>query len=140
MDLQGHLGRTYNVNFRLSDKPKRPSEKTGWPASSEENYERLKDAGEVVDVGMAKCGNCDKMGHIAKSCPEDKVEPSDRAVVKCYLCEETGHRMRDWCVLVSRLGLGELTFVAPKSALTGLPAVTATSLATSRRSAQSLVT
>lgn len=99
MDLQGHLGRTYNVNFRLSDKPKRPSEKDSWPASPEENYERLKDAGEVVDVGMSKCSNCDKVGHIAKNCPEDKIEPTDRAVVKCYLCEEVGHRMRDWYVL-----------------------------------------
>ena len=95
MNLQGNLDRKYTVSWRLSEKPKRPKEKEGWPATPEENMERLKDAGEPIDRGIPRCGNCEKLGHVTKSCPEEKTENADKAVVKCYNCEEIGHRVRD---------------------------------------------
>ncbi|RFU31862.1 hypothetical protein B7463_g4488, partial [Scytalidium lignicola] len=94
MDFQGNLDRKYTVSWRLSNKPKRPKERDGWP-TPEENLERLDDAGEAVDRGMPKCGNCDALGHTAKFCKEEKVENSDRPAVKCYNCSEVGHRVRD---------------------------------------------
>jgi hypothetical protein len=63
MDLQGNLDRTYTISYRLSEKPKRPKEAEGWPASAEENMERLKDAGVPVDRGVPLCGNCDTLGY-----------------------------------------------------------------------------
>ncbi len=67
MDLQGNLDRTYTISYRLSNKPKRPREAEGWPASAEENMERLKDAGEPVDRGMSLCGNCEQLGQSLES-------------------------------------------------------------------------
>ena len=101
MDLQGNLDKKYTVSYRLSDKPKRPKEKEGWPETPEENLERLKDAGEPVDRGIPKCGNCEQLGHTSRSCPEEKQEPTDRATVKCFNCDEVGHRVRD-CESLSR--------------------------------------
>lgn len=92
MDLQGNLEKKYSVTWRLSDKPMRPREKDSWPSSPEENMERLADAGTPVDRGIPKCSNCDQLGHIFKSCPEEKQENADKAIVKCYNCEEIGHR------------------------------------------------
>jgi hypothetical protein len=63
MDLQGNLDRKYTISYRLSDKAKRPKEAAGWPATPEENLERLKDAGEPIDRGISRCGNCSKLGH-----------------------------------------------------------------------------
>lgn len=60
MDLQGNLDRKYSVTWRSSDKPLRPKESEGWPASLDENYARLADAGEPVDRGVPKCNNCDQ--------------------------------------------------------------------------------
>lgn len=94
MDLQGNLDKTYTVSWRKSAKHARPKEKEGWP-TPEENLVRLDDAGEPVDRGVPKCSNCDQLGHISKSCPEEKQENSDRAQVKCFNCEEVGHRVRD---------------------------------------------
>ena len=76
--------------------------------------ERLKDAGIPVDRGIPKCTNCKgknsgvrtdfgstskhsrltELGHIAKSCKEEKVE-IDHPHVQCVNCEELGHRARD---------------------------------------------
>ncbi|KAK2615288.1 hypothetical protein N8I77_002053 [Diaporthe amygdali] len=95
MDLQGNLNKKYTVNYRFSDKPLRQSEREGWPESHDVIMERLADAGDVVPwVGKPKCGNCEKLGHLRKDCPEEKLE-ADRAVVKCYNCDEEGHRVRD---------------------------------------------
>lgn len=58
MDLQGNLGKKYSISYRKSPKPQRPKEAEGWPESPEENLERLKNAGEPVDCGVPKCGNC----------------------------------------------------------------------------------
>lgn len=62
MDLQGNLDQTYTISYRFSENPKRPKEAEGWPASAEENLERLKDAGEPMDRGVPLCGNCDQLG------------------------------------------------------------------------------
>lgn len=105
MDLQGNLDRQYTVSYRLSPKHQRPKEKEGWPASPEENIERLANAGEPVDRAVPKCSNCNQLGHISKSCPEEKNENTDRAEVKCYNCDTIGHRVRD-CKFLLCLFLG----------------------------------
>lgn len=83
MDIQGNLGKTFTISYRLSDKHQRPKEKEAWPATPAENLERLEDAGVSVNRGVDKCSNCDELGHTKRSCPEEKVE-TDRAMVKCF--------------------------------------------------------
>jgi hypothetical protein len=95
IDLQGNLDRKYAITWRWSNKPARPKEKDGWPATAEDNMERLGDAGIPVDRGYPKCSNCDELGHTSKKCPEEKQENADRAAVKCFNCDEVGHRVRD---------------------------------------------
>lgn len=95
MDLQGHLGKKYTVTYRFQWNPPRPRDRELWPADVEENLERLKDAGEVVARGLPKCRNCDEIGHISKSCPQEKMEIDTVREIKCYNCDEVGHRMRD---------------------------------------------
>ncbi|KAI1270582.1 hypothetical protein F5Y18DRAFT_16554 [Xylariaceae sp. FL1019] len=94
MDFQGNLEKKFSITYRFSDKPARPRERELWPSSTEENLERLKDAGEVVERGLAKCSNCSELGHISRNCPSEKVE-SERVVVTCYNCGEAGHRVRE---------------------------------------------
>jgi hypothetical protein len=97
------------------------------------------DAGEPVDRGIPKCSNCDQLGHISKSCPEEKQENADRAEVKCFNCDEVGHRVRD-CGSTSSLYIeSKLIFKAPTLVPTSLHAVTASSPDIRARSAQSLV-
>jgi hypothetical protein len=95
MDLQGNLNKKYTVTWRKSAKHARPKEKDAWPATPEENIERLLDAGEPVERGIPMCTNCNELGHIAKTCPEEKMENADRAAVKCFNCDQVGHRVRD---------------------------------------------
>lgn len=95
MDLQGNLGKKYSVSLRKSEKHQRPKEKELWPTSPEENLARLADCGEPVNRGIPKCSNCDALGHIQRSCPEERQERTDKAEVKCYNCDEVGHRVRD---------------------------------------------
>ena len=90
MDLQGNLDKKYTVSWRLSPNHQRPKEKDFWPASTEENLARLHDAGEPVDRGIPKCGNCENLGHVRKNCPEEKQENADRAEVKCFNCDAIG--------------------------------------------------
>jgi hypothetical protein len=94
MDLQGNLGKKYTVTYRLQWNPPRPRERELWPKDPAENLERLKDAGEPVPGGLPKCRNCDELGHVAKSCPKDKVELTIVEVL-CYNCGEKNHRVRD---------------------------------------------
>jgi hypothetical protein len=110
MDLQGNLDKKYTVTYRFSGKPARPREREGWPSEAE-NQERLKDAGDVVPRGIPKCRNCDELGHTSvsnipiiriygpnfsqKSCPQEKMENDAVRVVKCYNCDQEGHRVRD---------------------------------------------
>ena len=58
VDLQGKNDRAYEVGFYFSDKPQRKSAKEGWPASPQENLERLKNAGVPMDRGIPKCYRC----------------------------------------------------------------------------------
>lgn len=95
MDLQGNLDKKYTVSWRKSGKHARPKEKDLWPATPQENFERLVDAGEPVERGIPKCTNCGEFGHISKSCSQDKNENADRTVVRCFNCDEVGHRIRD---------------------------------------------
>ena len=95
MDLQGKLNREYHIGYYWSPKPQRGLMKEAWPASPEENILRLNNAGMPVDRGIPRCSNCEQMGHIAKNCPEERVERTDRVSVKCVNCDEEGHRARD---------------------------------------------
>lgn len=95
MDLQGNLGKKYTVTYRFQWNPPRPRDREVWPKDVEENIERLKDAGEVVYGGLPKCSNCDELGHISKSCPQEKAEKPDTNSILCFNCGEQGHRVRD---------------------------------------------
>ena len=57
VDLQGAIGKKYAVGYFFSDKPQRPNLVDKWPASAEENMERLADAGVPMDRGVEKCNN-----------------------------------------------------------------------------------
>ncbi|KAJ0164470.1 DNA-binding protein HEXBP [Colletotrichum tanaceti] len=94
MDLQGNLEKKYTVQYRFSAQPDRQREKAAWPSSPEENMARLEDAGEPVSRLMQKCSNCNELGHISKSCPQDAMEKA-RVTITCYNCGEEGHRVRD---------------------------------------------
>jgi hypothetical protein len=96
MDLQGNLEKKYQVTMRTSMNPKRPKEQEIWPATPEDNLERLKNAGEPVDRGIPLCSRCSVLGHTVRSCPEEKQEDTERPGVKCHNCDSTSHRIRDW--------------------------------------------
>ncbi|KAF7914885.1 hypothetical protein BELL_0029g00140 [Botrytis elliptica] len=87
MDLQGNLDRKFSVSWRKSSKHSRPKEKESWPATPEENLERLANAGEPVDRGIPLCSRCNELGHTVKHCTEERVE-GERVQVH-------GHRVRD---------------------------------------------
>lgn len=95
MDLQGNLGKKFTVTYRFQWSPSRPRDREVWPKDVDENLERLADAGEVVYGGLPKCSNCDEIGHVAKSCPQDKVEKPNSFEITCFNCGEKGHRVRD---------------------------------------------
>ncbi|ETI25215.1 hypothetical protein G647_04588 [Cladophialophora carrionii CBS 160.54] len=94
VNLQGDIGKKYAVSYFLSDKPERLALVDKWPASAEENLARLADAGIPLNRGVEKCSNCNKLGHTARRCPDEKMA-SVQPVVACYLCGEQGHRVRD---------------------------------------------
>lgn len=87
MDLQGNLDRKYTISWRKSSKHSRPKEKENWPATPEENLERLADAGEPVDRGVPLCSRCSELGHISKHCTQE-VGESERVQVQCFNCSE----------------------------------------------------
>lgn len=38
---------------------------------------------------------CLELGHISRSCKEERAEGNDRVEIKCSNCEGAGHRVRD---------------------------------------------
>ena len=67
INLQGEKDQEYALSFQLSDKPRRAINVDRWPATPEENLERLEKAGFVVDGFVTKCHNCG--GEQARSLP-----------------------------------------------------------------------
>jgi hypothetical protein len=57
VDLQGEIGKKYAIGYYFSEKPQRPNLASKWPATAEENMERLADAGIPMDRGVEKCNN-----------------------------------------------------------------------------------
>ena len=112
MNLQGKLNCKYTVGYYFSPKAPRANLKEGWPPTPEENKNRLHDAGLPVEKGIPKCSNCNgrfaslcgdtadeisptELGHTAKSCPQERVEPGSKTEIRCVVCDEIGHRARD---------------------------------------------
>lgn len=110
MDLQGNMGKRYTVSYRFSETPERPRERDGWPQNREELLSRLENAGDVVDIGIVKCGNCKELGHPAKYCTQEKVERMDVRKTTCFNCGVEGHRVRD-CKRISTWKISQLTFI-----------------------------
>jgi hypothetical protein len=112
VDLQGRGNRKYVVGFYFSAEPRRRAIKASWPKSPEENIERLKEAGLVMDAFKMKCIKCKgrpflpsiflhranrvtEFGHIAKKCTAEAITEPDRPKIECINCREEGHRARD---------------------------------------------
>ncbi|KAJ5781731.1 transcriptional regulator family: Zinc finger CCHC-type [Penicillium psychrosexuale] len=95
IDLQGVLDREYVIGFFFNPKASRGHLRDRWPADAEENLERMKSAGIPYERKVPKCLNCGELGHISRSCKEERAEGNDRVEIKCSNCEGAGHRVRD---------------------------------------------
>lgn len=92
----GAVNQKFKLAFNWGPKAKRAFFAKGWPATPEENIERLKKgAGMPFDRGIPKCGNCGELGHIKKHCKEEPAEVVEGPKVQCVICNGTGHRARD---------------------------------------------
>jgi hypothetical protein len=49
----------YQVQLHFNFKPARKNRASGWPATLEENTQRLQSAGTIEDRGIIFCSNCD---------------------------------------------------------------------------------
>ncbi|OJJ49286.1 hypothetical protein ASPZODRAFT_61410, partial [Penicilliopsis zonata CBS 506.65] len=103
IDLQGKLDCKYVVGYYFSPKPQRANLRERWPASTEENMERLQNAGIPYDRQIPKCSNCNEMGHTMRFCKEERASDYERVEIKCVNCSEVGHRVRD-CTQPRRAG------------------------------------
>lgn len=95
IDLQGNIDKQYVVWIRKSPRPSRPYEAEMWPASPEENFERLKDAGVVESRGAVRCSGCGELGHTRKYCQDAVPVVTQGNVIRCDNCGEGDHRYRD---------------------------------------------
>lgn len=111
VNLQGKLNCKFQVMYAFSDKPQRPNHKDRWPASADENLDRLTDAGIPMNRFIPKCRRCDELGHTSIKCPQEAMESTERVQVQCFNCkylrrycmtrliiavgDEVGHRVRD---------------------------------------------
>lgn len=95
MDLHGNLGKKYSISYRFSEKPRRAIEAPLFPNSREELLARLDDAGKTVPDGRTLCRNYEELGHIAKSCPQEKRMGPEQPKISCSNCGEDGHRIRN---------------------------------------------
>ena len=60
------------------------------PSSSDENLERLSEAGFVLDRMAQKCRDCEQITHNDKLSPEEKVEKTNLGGGECASCNEEG--------------------------------------------------
>lgn len=95
VDLQGNTDKQYVVWIRKSPKPSRPYEAEMWPDTSEENFERLKDAGVVESRRAVRCSGCGELGHTRKYYQDAVPVVTQGSAIHCYNCSEDGHRYRD---------------------------------------------
>ncbi|OQE96734.1 hypothetical protein PENNAL_c0001G00878 [Penicillium nalgiovense] len=95
IDLQGVLDREYVIGFFFSPKASRGHLRDRWPADAEQNLERMNNAGIPYERKVPKCLNCGELGHISRSCKEERAEGNDRVEIKCSNCDGVGHRVRD---------------------------------------------
>ena len=58
VNLQGEIDQKYTIGYFFSPKCMRKNLQEQWPATVEENLERLKAAGVAMDRGVPKCNNC----------------------------------------------------------------------------------
>ena len=59
INFQGKLDCKYKASYHFSPHPRGKNDERGWPASAEENMERLEDAGFVHDRLVPYCSKCD---------------------------------------------------------------------------------
>ncbi|KUM62668.1 hypothetical protein ACN42_g4451 [Penicillium freii] len=94
IDLQGVLDREFVIGFFFSPKASRGHLRDRWPAGAEENLERMNNAGVPYERKVPKCLNCGELGHISRSCKEERTE-NERVEIRCSNCDGVGHRVRD---------------------------------------------
>jgi len=58
VNFQGKIDCRYHLQPHFSLKPRRAAFAQFWPKSPEENMERLKESGFMMDRGVPKCDNC----------------------------------------------------------------------------------
>ena len=95
IDLQGNIDKQYVIWIRKSPKPSRPYEAEMWPATPEENFDRLKDAGVVESRRAVRCSRCGELGHTRKYCQDAIQIVTQGSIIHCYNCRDDGHRFRD---------------------------------------------
>lgn len=96
INFQGVKDLKYVVSFQFSAKPKRARFAEGWPATPEENMQRLAEAGIVMDSYVPKCRRCDEFGHTSNDCEQEvEVNAGPRVPINCAVCQRDGHRARD---------------------------------------------
>ncbi|KAL8689282.1 MAG: hypothetical protein Q9218_005014 [Villophora microphyllina] len=105
VNLAGKRDCKYQVGYFFKKAPRTAKLAAVWPSSDAENLERLEDAGVPYERGIPKCLRCkgrrpeltsqQEMGHTTKACPEEATDFGQQASVKCFNCEEEGHRVRD---------------------------------------------
>ena len=58
VNSQGKTDCKYVLSFQFGLTPRRKKTSESWPKTVEENFERLADAGFVMDAHVVKCSNC----------------------------------------------------------------------------------
>ncbi|EKV07127.1 Zinc knuckle transcription factor (CnjB), putative [Penicillium digitatum PHI26] len=93
IDLQGVLDRKFVIGFFFSPKASRGHLRDRWPADAEENVQRMNNAGIPYERKVPKCLNCGGLGHISRSCKEERADGNERVEIKCSNCDGLGHRL-----------------------------------------------